>query len=260
MKAPFDEEFMQHHLASESYFPKFASTNKICRRQILEHLYIDAMNRKHMCDPRLSSFYQSITFRSWMQRIFLENVEQMDKDFLRGGKTYDQARERLCDKYLFEIYQLKEFLQSGGNKLHEKVNSPFLYTISLSYVTMTSDASIYPILKSLKKKYPQVADNNANNFPQVNEIKKDSNLLLNFPSKYLSDLHFYNSSTQLHDLKFLFDTAFDQFNDFKSDMQDLLGEDVLADVKVKCTDREEGRVYNASSTRRVLIKWVEVLL
>ena len=97
-------------------------------------------------------------------------------------------------------------------------------------------------------------------FPEVKEIKKDSNLLINFPSRYFSDLDFYNFRTLLHDLKFLFDTAFDQFNDFKSDMQDLFGQDVLADVKVKCTDLNEGRVYNASSTRRVLIKWVEVLL
>ena len=43
-------------------------------------------------------------------------------------------------------------------------------------------------------------------------------------------------------------------------MQDILGIDVLADVKVKCTDSDKGRTYNASSTRRVLIKWVETLL
>lgn len=43
-------------------------------------------------------------------------------------------------------------------------------------------------------------------------------------------------------------------------MEDILGVDVLADVKVKCVDNENGRTYNASSTRRVLIKWVETLL
>ena len=72
---------------------------------------------------------------------------------------------------------------------------------------------------------------------------------------------FKNIGTTTLDLKFLFDTAFDQFQDFKTDMAELLGADVLADVKVKCVDSEKrGRTYNASSTRRVLIKWVETLL
>ena len=84
--------------------------------------------------------------------------------------------------------------------------------------------------------------------------------MAHFDSKYLSDLENINLATTTLDLKFLFDTAFNQFEDFKSDMQDILGIDVLADVKVKCIDSDNGRTYNASSTRRVLIKWVETLL
>jgi hypothetical protein len=43
------------------------------------------------------------------------------------------------------------------------------------------------VLKQLKEKYPQVADNSKIKFPEVIEIKNNVNLLDNFPSKSYSD-------------------------------------------------------------------------
>lgn len=69
-----------------------------------------------------------------------------------------------------------------------------------------------------------------------------------------------NLNTTLFDLKFLFDRALSEFDDFKNDMKVLLGEDVLTDAKVKAQTKGTGVEYAASAVRRVFIKWVETML
>lgn len=83
--------------------------------------------------------------------------------------------------------------------------------MDFSYITFQSDAALFPLLKTLKEKYPQVADSNSKAFPDVKELKQDANLLTHFKAMYNSDPKFINIATTAIDLKYLFDTAFGQF-------------------------------------------------
>ena len=93
---------------------------------------------------------------------------------------------------------------------------------------------MYPVLKELKGKFPQVADNSKVKFPDVKEIKNDVNLLNNIPdAKSFSDPTYINLNTTLFDLEFLINRAISEYPDFKTDMEALLGKEVLTDAKVK---------------------------
>ena len=54
----------------------------------------------------------------------------------------------------------------------------------------------------------------------------------------------------------MFSRALAEFEDFRTDMNDILGEGVLTDVKVKSEEVSGMKMFNSSSTRRVMIKWV----
>lgn len=133
--------------------------------------------------------------------------------------------------------------------------------LPLSYVAFSSDAGLYPVLKELKGKFPQVADSSKVKFPDVKEIKNDVNLLANIPdAKSFSDPKYLNLNTTLFDLEFLIERAISEYPDFKTDMEALLGKEVLTDAKVKCEKRGDTKVYAASAVRRVFIKWVETMV
>lgn len=68
---------------------------------------IDQFNGRFQCDPNYSDFYVHNLSKSWAQRLFLDFLEQMDEDYFKNGKSYDVSREKLADRYLFELYQMK---------------------------------------------------------------------------------------------------------------------------------------------------------
>lgn len=126
---------------------------------------------------------------------------------------------------------------------------------------MMADTSLYSVLKDLKGRFPQVADNSKIVFPKVEERKNDVNLLDNIPKgRSFDDPEYINFNTTLFDLEFLIERAISEFGDFKKDMQALLGHEVLADMKVKCQIRDGKKVYAASAVRRVFIKWAETII
>jgi hypothetical protein len=69
-----------------------------------------------------------------------------------------------------------------------------------------------------------------------------------------------NYQTVYEDLKLLFIRAIEEQEVFRSDMQALLGEDVLADAKVGVANRDGEACFNACAVRRVLVKWAGNLL
>ena len=78
---------------------------------------------------------------------------------------------------------------------------------TLSSRAINSDTALYPILKFLKDKYPQVADNSTIKFPEVKEKKNDINLLDNFMAKSFQTPNFINVQSLFSDLKFLIDKS-----------------------------------------------------
>jgi hypothetical protein len=126
----------------------------------------------------------------------------------------------------------------------------------LSTVLIHSDSALYPLLEKLQKDYPLVESNDGLTFPEVSNMPSNLNLLTLIPSKSLADLDYLNVQTILDDLKFLIDTANKLFPDFNADMIAML-DGARSDCKVKWkqSDSKEDIAYNASSVRRVFIKW-----
>ena len=86
------------------------------------------------------------------------------------------------------------------------------------------------------------------------------NLLENFPALCFSDPDHMNYQTIYEDINFLLKTAVEQQDDFKEDMKDILGEDVLACPKVGQVTKDGRTSVNACAVRRVFVKWAENLL
>ena len=86
------------------------------------------------------------------------------------------------------------------------------------------------------------------------------NLLDNFDRLCFTDVKNMNYQTIHEDLNFLFKKAIEEEKAFKEDMQDILGEDVLACPKVGQVTKDGKTTFNACAVRRVFVKWAENLL
>lgn len=225
------ENFLAHHLRNEQTLSVYVRADRIRRRQIMEHCFIDENSHKYYGST--ASMTTQLVFKSWLQRTFFDCLDEAEIEFFKEGRSYDDVRKKIADAYLFEVYQGCQFLNAStasitGNEGITKIILP------LSYVAFTSDSCLYPVLKELKGKFPQVADNSKVKFPDVKEIKNDVNLLNNIPdAKSFSDPTYINLNTTLFDLEFLINRAISEYPDFKTDMEALLGKEVLTDAKVK---------------------------
>lgn len=258
-RASLEEDILTHCLKYESSLTPLASPDLIRRRQILEHNYLDQISGK-VWGPS-SSVNQTVLARSWQQRLFLECIDEAEVEYFKDKRPYDDVRRKVAERYLFENYQMCEFLNAGLP--HARVanaNAMKTVVLPLSTIGMDSDAALFSVLKGLKSKFPQVADSSKIEFPKVDERKQDVNLLDNIPGKKsFSDPAYMNFNTTLFDIEFLIERAISEFADFKADMKVLLGDEVLADAKVKSELKDGQKVYAASAVRRVFIKWVETL-
>lgn len=140
--------------------------------------------------------------------------------------SYDTVRRKIAERYLFENYEMFEFTNCESAYVREIMSLAFLTAQhKLSASLTASDYTLYWLLKELKERFPQVADNSSIEFPTVNERKQDVNLLNNIPNKKcFSDPKHMNFNTTLFDIEFLIERAISEFSDFKTDMKALLGE------------------------------------
>jgi HSP90 family molecular chaperone len=92
-------------------------------------------------------------------------------------------------------------------------------------------------------------------FPDIQTTKTTANLLNHFQTLCFSDPDNMNYQTIYEDINFLLKKAVEQQDDFKEDMKDLLGDDVLACTKVGQVNKEGRTSFNACAVRRVFVKW-----
>ena len=192
------DNFLAHHLRNEQVLSAYVRADRIRRRQIVEHCFIDQYSHKYWGDS--ASIMTQVLFKSWLQRIFFDCIDEAEYEFFKESRSYDDVRKKIADAYLFEVYQGCQFLNAstgsiiGGGDINKMI-------LPLSFVAISSDSCLFPVLKELKGKFPQVADKSKVKFPDVKEIKNDVNLLANIPDcKSFSDPNYLNLNTTLFDL------------------------------------------------------------
>lgn len=108
---------------------------------------------------------------------------------------------------MFELYQLKEFVEAGLTKVcFLSKNTRF----SLEDIMQFSDDALLNIFKKLKDKYPQTAQTDTTDLPNIPSwpaegIKID--LFKHFQCASFSDPNRLNYQTIYQDISFLLNTA-----------------------------------------------------
>lgn len=54
-----------------------------------------------------------LLLKSWLQRIFLECMDDAEKEFFQEKKNYDIVRRKIAERFLVEICRGTEFINSG---------------------------------------------------------------------------------------------------------------------------------------------------
>lgn len=74
-----DESFIAHHIAHELKLSPNTSSDYIRRRQILEHAFIEYNNQRYK--QAAEGAYDDFLIKGWMQRVFLECIDQAEVEF-----------------------------------------------------------------------------------------------------------------------------------------------------------------------------------
>jgi len=133
---------------------------------------------------------------------------------------------------MFELYQLKEFVDAGMTNICFQIHST---KSNLLDIMQYADGALLNVFKKLKEKYPQTAQADIKDLPNTPTWPADGiklDLLKNFQCVSFSDPNRINYQTTYQDISFLLNTAIQLEEDFKNDMKDLLGSDALGCVKV----------------------------
>ena len=165
------------------------------------------------------------------------------------------VRRKVAEQFMFELFEIKEYVDSGL--------SSFSFMQSQRRANMidaSSDEALYYLFRCLKTRYPQTAIKGSLQVPDIKNTKTDVNLLDHFPSKGFSDPENLNCQTIYDDVLFLLNKAIEEQDNFKHDMKDLLGSDILSGPKVAQVTKDGKTYFNACAIRRMFMKWVENLL
>lgn len=202
--------------------------------------------------------YQESLISAWIQRSFLDIWEVAHDDLFVKHLEEKIVRRKVSEQFMFELYELKEYVDSGLSSISFMVDRT--QTNLFSFV-QSSDDALFNLFKKLKDRYPQTSQTNEKiDFPDVPSTKTNLNLLDNFPCLSFSDPANMNYQTIYEDINFLLKKAIEEQNVFKEDMKDILGDDVLACPKVMQVTKDGRTSFNACAVRRVFVKWAENLL
>jgi hypothetical protein len=201
--------------------------------------------------------YQESVLTSWFQRTFLNIWEVAHEDLFVKHLDAKVVRRKVGEQFMFELYEIKEYVDSGMASINFLLDRARCELFSFF---QSSDEALYSVFRKLKDRYPQTSNKEEIEFPDVPSTKTNENLLNNFQTLCFSDPDNMNYQTIYEDLNFLFKKAIEQQDDFKTDMKDILGDDVLACPKVGQVTSGNKTSFNACAVRRVFVKWCENLL
>jgi hypothetical protein len=95
---------------------KLTSMKRIRRRQLLEHLelqmYWGNIGGIKEFDINIQSYNESL-ISSWIQRTFLDIMKIAHKDLFVDHMDHKLVRRKVAEQFMFELTQLKEFVDAG---------------------------------------------------------------------------------------------------------------------------------------------------
>jgi hypothetical protein len=94
------------------------------------------------------------------------------------------VRRKLAEQFMFELYELKEYVDSGLASLNFAVART---QCKLYDFVQASDDALFNLFKKLKNRYPQTSAKDDIDFPDVPSTKTSLNILENFPAMSFSD-------------------------------------------------------------------------
>jgi hypothetical protein len=139
-----------------------------------------------------------------MQRTFLDIWKIGHKEYFEDHIDVKKVRNKISEQYMFELYMLKEYVDSGFGNIN------FILTdsrLNLFSIAQLSDDALYGVFKRLKAQYPQTGTKDDTVFPDVPNTTTKINLLDHFPSKAFSDPNNINVQTIYDDVSFLLKRA-----------------------------------------------------
>jgi hypothetical protein len=252
-----NDDFLTHHLQNEASLTDYASAHKIRARQIVEHYIFSDLNHAKNSGAVATSKLTEFAIKAWFQRTFLEVLERGEKSFLEENVKYSDVRKQVAEEYIFEIYQMGEFINAGFGRFSTTEKH---VEIPLSLVLLNSDSALFALLGKLQEKYPLVSDVPNVALPTVANESKTINVLSLIDSKSYKDPEHLNRQSLMDDLKSIIDEANDLFPEFEKDMLDMLGPGTLTDCKVKRTLENHKICYSAEAVRRCFVKWSEKMI
>lgn len=71
------------------------------------------INRAREVGEISTSKLTEFALKAWFQRTFVEALERAEKGYLVEKNSYDRVRAQLSEEYIFEVYQMGEFINAG---------------------------------------------------------------------------------------------------------------------------------------------------
>ena len=91
---------------------------------------------------------------SFLQRNFLEIWETGHEELFVQHLPEKDVRRKIAEQYMFEIYELKEYVDSGLANLNFFIDKT---KCLLNEFMIVSDFALFNTFKKLKDKYPQTS-------------------------------------------------------------------------------------------------------
>lgn len=116
-------------------------------------------------------------------------------------------RRKVAEQFMFELYELKEFVDAGMTNICFQIHST---RSSLFDIMQYADGALLNVFKKLKEKYPQTAQTDIKDLPNIPTWPADGiklDLLKHFNSASFSDPSRLNYQTTFQDISFLLHTA-----------------------------------------------------
>lgn len=174
----------------------------------------------------------------------------------RGDSNIKELKKTVAERYLFELCKLREFVESGrknfdGKETEKEVNLSAIFTLSdenLYHVLQRKNLMFFDRDSKAKLDYPKSLES-------FQTYKYD--LLKSFKAKSLNYDIFLNKDYIFEDIRFLLNEAVKEWENYQHDMEILFGGKLETNLKVK---KESNEGFNVIGVRRILTKWVEMLL
>ena len=244
--------FLHIHLKDEYEKLAYSRSDFIRYRQIIEHAELTLVDgsSKH-------EYLLDLLKKVWMETIIETCFEDFEQEYIKAeNSNIRELKKIVAERYLFELCKLREFVESGrrnfeGKEMEKELNLSAIFSLSdenLYQVLQRKNSIFLNKLLSTKVDYPK-------NLQSFTRYKYD--LLTSFKPQSIDEDMFLNKDYIFQDIRFLLNLAVKEWDNYQSDMAILFQGKLETNLKVK---KEDSGGFNVIGVRRILTKWVEILL